>query len=164
MICLPATAPASRRNRAAATTYSASKSKERAKSRFDRSPLFNKPSAKAVKHVWDEDEDEIEEDADDENDAKDPFEYDGDQSVAARLESPRAGKLAPLSNRQPQQLPTSRRGRGAVASAASSASKKRVLPSSSRKAQQSSGDGGQRKKYVLVHMLMLLPHFCAPIE
>ncbi len=153
---LPATAPASRRNRATAKPGSASKAKERAKSRFDRSPLFNKPSAKAVKHVWDEDEDEIEEDADDENDAHDPFDYDADQSVAARLESPRAGKLAPLSNRQQQQLPTSRRGRGVATPAASSASKKRVVPPSSLKAQQSSGGGGKRKKYVLAHKLTLL--------
>lgn len=150
-LVVSATAPASRRSRrsAAATGGASSNSTSRGKGRFDRSPLFNKPTANAVKHVWDEDEDEDKiEDGEEENAAQDPFAYDADQSMAARLESPRSGKLAPLNNRHQEQLPTSRSGRSA--SVASSASKKRVLPSSSRKAHQSSSGGNAsrgRKKY-----------------
>ena len=146
-------APPSRRTRGSAAATTGAASKTAGRGRFDRSPLFNKPSANAVKHKWDEDEDEIEDDeADDENDAKDPFEYDADQSAAARLDSPRSGKLAPLDNRQPQQLSTRGRRGGVPASAtsSSSSSKKRALPSPSRKAPQSSGGGkggGSRKKY-----------------
>ena len=138
------TVPASQRGRSAVGGGSAGKAAaaKEAKGRFDRSPIFNKSVKGAVKHSWVSDEDEIEDEEEEEEEAeeeRDPYAYSdaaviaandaaANDSVAAHLDSPRRGRVAPL-DRQP--LPTNRRGRGTVAapkSSASSAAKKRPAP------------------------------------